>query len=228
MYRVSSIVFGVVVVSCFGSSLVCAAENSWQGSLAQGDSYVSKRALPKAEQCFRQALLKLDQEHGTVEDKAKCLNSLANTLTLEDKTSEAGSTLFKLLNLSEQAYGKNSPKLIPTLFAIGSIYESVGNHALAMNFYSKAAAIGECGYGTYCPTFSSHLLRMDSSKKTFGITANSGLSGSPLKQPAELKSSEEMKNSLPMFSNDILKFECTSNEDLLSDFKHDTAEKENH
>jgi tetratricopeptide (TPR) repeat protein len=230
MYRVFSVTISIVAVVCITSesSLVYAAASSgWQESLAHGDNYANKRELSKAEQCFRQALLKVGQGSHSAEDKSKCLNSLANTLALENKTIEAESTLFKSLSLLEQAYGKNSSKLIPTLLAIGSVYESMGNHVLAMRFYSKASTIGEYGYGQYCPPFSSNSVHMDSEKKIlqFGIKTDSSLSGSGLKQGASLESSEHMKNVLPSFSEDALKYECTSNEDLLTDFKHDITQE---
>jgi tetratricopeptide (TPR) repeat protein len=233
MLRYSSIAFSIIALTlafaeCYPVSAAF-ANTAWQKSLEQGNNYLSKRAFIQAEQCFRLATRQADLVPHTAEDKSRCLNTLAHVLALEDKTSEAETILFQSLGVLEQAYGKSSPKLVPTLLTIGSIYESVGNHSLAMRFYSQAVSITELHYSPYCPAFSCNLPYWNPGKQIFNsdTTANTLLYGKPgrsaLNQQAGLDASNELEKTLSMHDQDILKYECTSDQDLLSDFKREAS-----
>lgn len=82
----------------FGLPGAFAAQN-WQECLQQGNDYLNQNAIPKAKKCFAEAVNKMDSAPHTVEDKIQCLNELANTYALQNKTSSAKFTYEKSLNL---------------------------------------------------------------------------------------------------------------------------------
>ncbi|HEY9714933.1 MAG TPA: tetratricopeptide repeat protein, partial [Chroococcales cyanobacterium] len=138
------------------SCLVAAAEAAkaaatWQELIVRGDQEIAAQHLLPAEKLYREALQQVEHGPHTDLDEISCLEKLAAALVLEDKTEEAVKLYRKSLHMLEAKYGKSSIKVVPTLFALGSIYESEGNPEISMPLYKRAMTINERNYGPYSP-----------------------------------------------------------------------------
>ena len=202
MLLLSIIILTLFFVPC----RVAAAERSWQKSFAEGTNHLNAQAIFQAEICFRQAVKEVELTPHTAEDKVKCLNGLANVLTLENKTDAAAATYRKSLDILEKTFGNSSRKLLPTLFAIGSINESVGDHKAAMAYYKRAIAINERHCGP--PVSTAHK-----------IESQQQLPLSALIQQPGLDASKTLENLLPHYDEDLLTKEEASDQDLISGFQ---------
>jgi len=199
-----------------------AVVDSWQNLLAQGDIYINQQKLIEAENCFRRAVKTVQHQKPNSEDKAKCMEKLAATLVLENKTEEGMNFYRKALNITEEQYGKYSPKLVPIFFALGSIFESEGDPKKAMDLYSKAVAINEKNYGAHSLTMADSLHRLG--RANFGAgnieqaEASYKQSLSILMEQPGLSSSKELENLLSDYG-DLLKKNEALDKNLLSDFQ---------
>ncbi len=194
----------------------------WQTSIADGDRNLSLQKLLLAENCYRKALTEVERGPHTDEDVVTCLQKVASTLALEDKTNEALHLYQRSLNILERRYGKDSPQLVPTLFALGSIFESEGDPKLAMTLYRRALAINEKNYGPFSPAVASNLHRLGRAECNAGNVEeaehNYRSSLAILEQQPGLKSSDQLENLLADYS-DLLRKTDTSNRDLIADFQ---------
>lgn len=198
-------------------------EESWQAFLADGDNNLNQQKLFEAEGCYRQALKKVHHSPHTSDDVVKCLEKLAADLALENKTEEAVSYYHKSLGTLERSYGKNSSKLVPTLFALGSIFEAEGDPKIAMKFYRRALAINEQHYGPLSPAVADSLHHLGHATFAAGQPeqAESHYKSSLailMKQPS-LSSSAQLESLLNDY-NDLLKKTDNSDKNLISDFQN--------
>ncbi|MFA6208317.1 MAG: tetratricopeptide repeat protein [Candidatus Obscuribacterales bacterium] len=208
------------------SNWAWAAATSWQSTYGQGQTALSEQNLPQAEDYFRRALAQVEKGPHSADDLAKCLTRLADTLALRNKTMDAQATYQRVLSVLEKKYGRNSAKIAPALIALGSVQESEGDHSAAMPYYQRAFELNEKSYGPYSPEIVSSLHRLARS------TYKSGL-----REPAEKhykramsillnQPSLEASNQLPSLISDykdLIKGDDQSSQDLLKDFKKDTA-----
>jgi tetratricopeptide (TPR) repeat protein len=214
----------VALILTFTASLV-SAEETWKKSLAQGNDNLTNQNIFQAEKCFKQAVNEIRFVPHTAEEKARCLTALANTLALENKTTEAAAIYQQSLETLETTYGKKSIRLTPPLFALGSLYESAGDHRLAMDYYNRAIGINEKHFGPYSPEFANWLPspdRASNSKDQLGVRFYKE-SPSVLRQQSGLGASRALENLLPSYHEDLLKKEDTSDQDLISGFQSEIA-----
>ncbi len=201
---------------------VRASEKLWQTLLTEGDVDIQQQKLVQAEDCFRRALKEIQQEPHSNNDTVKCLERLASTLELENKTNDAVPLYNKSLHILERTYGKESAKVVPTLFALGSIFESEGDPKIAMKYYLRAVAINEKHYGPFSPAVAESLHHLGHATFGAGQTEQAEKhyksSLSILMQQPSLSSSKQLESLLNDYS-DLLKKNDNSNKNLISDFQ---------
>jgi tetratricopeptide (TPR) repeat protein len=196
--------------------------STWQDSVAEGDDNLKVQKLVDAEECFRRALRQIDQSPHKSEDKVMCLDKLASTLAIEDKTEEALDLYRRSLHMLEQKYGKESSQVVSVLFSIGSIYESEGDPKLAMQLYRRALAINEKHYGPFSPAVEASLHRLGRAAFKAGEPDEAEhhykRSLAILAQQPGLVASKELEGLLNDYS-DLMRKMDTSDKDLVSDFE---------
>ncbi|MBP6745166.1 tetratricopeptide repeat protein [bacterium] len=201
--------------------------NTWQSTYSQGQTALSEQNLPQAEDYFRRALAQVEKQPHKGEDLAKCLTRLADTLALRNKTVEAQATYQRLLSVLEKKYGNNSAKIAPALIALGSVQESEGDHSAAMPFYQRAFELNEKNYGPYSPEIVSSLHRLARSTYKAGFREPAAKHYKRAMSILLNQPSLEASNQLPSLIGDykdLLKGDDQSSQDLLKDFKRDTAQ----
>ncbi|HEY9720096.1 MAG TPA: tetratricopeptide repeat protein [Trichormus sp.] len=218
-------IYAMAMIQLFGSSSALAAiDNNWHRWLAAGDVDLSQERLLPAEDCFRTALRQLDKAPHNDDELVTCLEKLASTLTLEDKTEEAIRLYQRCLKILEREYGNDSPRVLSTLFALGSIYESAGDHELAMGLYSRALSINEKAYGPFSPSVAATLHRLGRANYNAGkvdeAEHNYKRSLAILVNQPSLGASSELESLLGDYS-DLLRKKDTIDSDLVSDFQNE-------
>lgn len=111
--------------------------------IATGDAHMKRGEYPLAEECYEQALLQVKKVPHDSDDLVKCMEKVAATLQVQDITEDAMPLYKKSLKLLERAHGKESPELIPTLYAIGVIHETEGDLKEAVVSYTRTLAINK-------------------------------------------------------------------------------------
>lgn len=201
------------------------AADSWTTYYAKGQDALANQSLTTAEDNFRKAN-ELIQAGGKVkpEDLEKCMMSLADTLSLRNKTAEATVIYTRLLNRLTSRLGAKNPKIVPVLMALGSIQEAEGDHPRAMTYYQQALNINESHYGPYSPALADNLATMGRCSFRAGNSADGhkhykraiGI----LTQDPALSASAQLRELLKGYK-DIVKGDDTSNKDLIEDFNKD-------
>ncbi len=220
--------FTLSLVFFLATRQIMANETTWQKSVDKADYMLSTQNLLPAEMDYRQAVKELTAlgQH-TTEQEVGCLNSLANVLALENKTDEAAATYRRILSVLEKSYGDTSTRLLPTLFKLGSIFESVGDHDSAMRYYNRAIALNETNYGRFSPNFINQIphgqIVSASDSGAANYTNKQGV-GSKLKLQPGLQSSKSLKNLLPSYKVDLLNNDYNSDQELTSIFHNEIAE----
>jgi tetratricopeptide (TPR) repeat protein len=203
------------VLITLSSSIAYAGGASWRIYVREGENRLEQSELAASQKCFELAVGGADKSSKGTLNLVACQNKLANVLTLENKTAAAKAVYARSLNLLEQAYGCNSPKLSQTLFALGSIYEAEGEHAEATKYYARAISINETHFSSYNPavSFGDNNIERDA-------RANS-LEAKKLKLSDEpgLDASQAMVNSLSNFNEDLMKRNENSDQDLVAEFQ---------
>ncbi|MBY0357478.1 MAG: tetratricopeptide repeat protein [Candidatus Obscuribacterales bacterium] len=198
--------------------------SSWQEMLERGDKELSLQKFTPAESWFRQALASIKKSAHSTDDLVKCMERVAAVLALEEKTEEAIAIYRHSLSLLEQKYGNNSPKIVPTLFSLGSIYESEGDPTLAMKLYQRALAINEKNYGPFSPVVADNLHYLGRSTQHSGDTAGAEKhykkSLTILMQQPDLKTSKHLEDLLNDYG-DLLRKQDSSDDNLVSDFQNE-------
>jgi tetratricopeptide (TPR) repeat protein len=204
------------------SAVVIPDNHSWQKLITSGDDELALQKLVQAEACYREALKVIGREPHAEAEVVRCIEKLANTLAQENKIDEALPFYQRSLHLQEKIYGKESSELVPTLFAIGSIYESEGDPKPAMALYQRALAISEKHYGPFSPSVadSLHFLGRVHSKtgETQEAEHDYKTSLSILMQQPSLSSSSHLESLLADY-HDLLRKNESSDSNLISDFQ---------
>lgn len=201
------------------------AEQSWNAYYAKGQDALAEQNLSNAEENFRKAN-DLVQEGGKVkpENLEKCMMSLADTLSLRNKTAEASVIYSRLLNRLTARLGAKNPKIVPVLMALGSIQEAEGDHPRAMIYYQQALDINESHYGPYSPALADNLATMGRCSFKAGNSADGHKhykrAVNILTQDPALSASAQLRELLKGYK-DVVKGDDTSNKDLLEDFNKD-------
>lgn len=208
----------------------CLAQSSWRDSFERGQTDLGLQELAKAESDFREALRLVEQQSKSPDDIASCINRLADTLALREKTAEAKSLYNRALVLLENRYGKGSVKIAPALISLGSILESEGNSEAAMAYYQRAFNLNERNYGPYSPqmVMPLHKLARASARAGHSEQAKSHykVALNALQQQPDLAASREMQSLLKDYG-DLSNEQDRSNQELLQDFKNDLLAKQN-
>ncbi|HEY9720097.1 MAG TPA: tetratricopeptide repeat protein [Trichormus sp.] len=192
-----------------------AAAHSWQQFLAQGNNDLSCQNVAAAETNFRQALKSVEQTSHRTDDVVKCMSKLANVMALQNKTSDALELYKKSLSLQEKQYGRLNARELPTIMAIGSVYESLGNHDLATRMYHQASEIHARKFEPYNPAVTSalpNLHRVIPHVPAQPRNQRVGLDS------ADLDASHQLVNGLGK-SHDRLRSNDSTDRDLLLDFQ---------
>jgi tetratricopeptide (TPR) repeat protein len=218
------VLFCLVVLPVLLSSAAFATEGQslWQGYVAKGDSALSLQRLAEAESDFRLALKAVAGEPHDLEDVVKCQNRLANVLTLENQPEEAKRLYSRSLKTLERKYGQSNPKIVETLLALSSVYESEGDVSVAMKSYQRAFAINEKNYGPYSPEVAKSLHKMGHASVTLGDPKKAeqhykqaiGI----LEKESGLDASKELEDTLQDYG-DLLRKTDNTPQALVSDFQ---------
>ncbi len=201
------------------------AANTWQKDLTAGQTFLDEQKLPEAEQAFRHAVQTVEQRHASPDDLAQCYSRLGDALALRNQTGKAQSYYRKALTTQERAYGANSPKVVRSLFALGSLFESEGDPTAAMALYQRAFKISEKHFGPYSPSVAQSLQRLGRATYHAGHkqegekhykTALSIL----LREPG-LGASEQLQALMKDYSNTLKEDNSETNQGLLKDSQSD-------
>lgn len=208
----------------------CLAASSWRDVFERGQTDLGLQELAKAESDFREALSLVELQSKNPDDIASCINRLADTLALREKTAEAKALYSRALLLLENKYGSGSVKIAPALISLGSILESEGNSQAAMAYYQRAFNLNERNYGPYSPQMVMPLHKLarataraghkQDAKKHYKVALNA------LLQKPDLAASREMQSLLNDYG-DLSNEQDHSNQELLQDFKNDLLSKQN-
>jgi tetratricopeptide (TPR) repeat protein len=218
----SAPIVATMLVLILAAPQVSATENSWQNYFEQGKNKLAEDELALAESSYQQAVKAAEKIPNNTLNLVMCENELANVFTLENKTAMAEAAYSRSLKLLELQYGKKSSKLLKTLFALGSIYEGEGEHNLAAEYYSRAIEINENHFRSFNPAVISNGNRCDLiAGKATGIVLNPGKL--KLSEQPSLDASEAMVNSLGNFSEDLIKHNDSSDQDLVSEFQNELS-----
>jgi tetratricopeptide (TPR) repeat protein len=203
---------------------VLASASAWQESVAKGDAAINQQSLKQAEDYFRQAVKEVGQAPHSVKDMADCLNKLANALTLEGKIEEAEKIYQRSIKQLQQSFGLSSTELLPTLFALGSIYESEGDVSAAMDLYQRAFKINEKHYGPYSPGVADSLHHLGRASSIAGQPEKAERhykqALSILEKEPGLGASKQMEDLLTDYS-DLLRKKDNIGQALISDFQRE-------
>jgi len=197
-------------------------ESDWQSYVAKGDSALSLQRLNEAEQNFRLALKAVSSNQHKVDDVVECQNRLANVLTMENRSEEAKKLYSRSLKSLEHRYGQSNPKIVKTLLALASVYESEGDVAVAMTSYQRAFSINEKNYGPYSPEVAKSLHKMGHARAAMGQPKQAEQHykqaiGILEKEPG-LDASKEMEETLQDYG-DLLRKTDNTPQALVSDFQ---------
>jgi len=220
----SRIVFCNLLAVLILSLPATGAQSAWQALIADGDRYIEQQKLVQAEDCYRRALKEVGHTKYTNDDKVKCIEKLAASLVMQNKIEEATHLYYRSLHILEDNYGKNSSRIVSTLFALGSIFESEGDHRSAMKLYKRAVAINERNYGSRSTALAESLHRLGHANASAGQISeaerNYKASLAILMDEPSLSSSKQLENLLSDY-NDLLRKNDNTDSALISDFQRE-------
>jgi tetratricopeptide (TPR) repeat protein len=204
--------------------------NTWQKDLALGQTQIDEQKLPEAEQSFRRAVQAVEQSHATPDDLAKCYSRLGDALALRRQTGKAQGFYRKALTTQEKAYGANSPKVVPSLFALGSLFESEGDPTTAMALYQRAFKISEKHYGPYSPNVAHSLQRLGratyhAGNKQEGERHYKTALSILLREPG-LSASDQLQSLMKDYSDTLKEDKSETNQGLSKDFQSDFSNQQ--
>ena len=204
--------------------------NTWQKDLATGQMLLDQQKLPEAEQAFRRAVQAVEQSHASPDDLTQCYSRLGDVLALRSQTGKAQGFYRKALTTQEKAYGINSPKVVPSLFALGSLFESEGDPTTAMGLYQRAFKISEKHYGPYSPNVAHSLQRLGratyhAGNKQEGEKHYKTALSILLKEPG-LGASEQLQALMKDYSDTLKEDNSETNQGLSKDFQSDFTKQQ--
>jgi tetratricopeptide (TPR) repeat protein len=154
--RLSTIARNTLLAACAASfctfSPVPAASKQaivpWRTTLAAAEQRLTVHDLSGAEAYFRQALTAVRmQSPRATDDIAYCMERLAAVLQMQDIREEGSLDLYKrAVRLTEHKHGKNDPRLIPLLNAIGAIYAQDVNLPQARKYYTRSLQLAHLAH----------------------------------------------------------------------------------
>ncbi|WP_168159982.1 TonB family protein [Steroidobacter denitrificans] len=101
---------------------------------------------------LQRALLIIHRNEGLFDlSQRGILQQLAISLTRSGQAAEAERQMQYLLKVDEHAYGRDDPRLAPTLVRIGSWYGEIGYFQIARAYYRQAISILEAALGSNDP-----------------------------------------------------------------------------
>ena len=200
-----------------------AADSSWKTYFDQGQTALSQSNPALAEQSFRKALSLTGGSATDSDASEKCMLSLANTLTLRNKTGEAQALYQKLLAVLIKKHGETKA-IEPVLMSLGSIQESLGDHNRAVAYYQRAVRINEKDFGPYSPEFAHNLHSLARANARAGHTQAAKKQYKQaisilMKEPS-LNASDQLEKAMHEYS-DLMKGSDDSDRSLINDFKKD-------
>jgi tetratricopeptide (TPR) repeat protein len=136
----SPIIVALLAASSVGSAAAL-PQGSWTVMIATGDTHLKRKEYPLAEECYEQALLQVKRGPHDPDDQVKCMQKVAAALQLQNITEDVMPLYKKSLKILERAHGKESPELVPTLYAMGAIHETEDDRKQAVTIYTRALAI---------------------------------------------------------------------------------------
>jgi tetratricopeptide (TPR) repeat protein len=223
LYKLSYNLF-LAIFLVMSPAKTLASDSDWQQLVAKGDAAISQQSLSQAEDYYRQALKTVRENSHSNQDLVECQNKLANALSLQDKIEESEALYRRSLRQLERQYGSESPEVVPTLFSLGSIYESEGDVSSAMALYERAFKINEAHYGPYSPEFAKSLHRLGRASYRAGQPEKAEQrykqALSILEQQAGLGASKQLEELLSDYS-DLLRKKDTIDKDLISDYQNE-------
>lgn len=117
----------------------------WQEDVEEGDRLLSSKELARAQVCYERAYEKLARTKPCrdADQFAMVIQKLADVLYSQDKVDEDETIPLykKALKVLENAYGKESSKLVATLLSLGAVYEGEGDYRKAEKRYRRADRI---------------------------------------------------------------------------------------
>lgn len=142
----------------------------WKISYAQGERYLKLKSYPQAELCFRQAYkdIRLTPSR-TAAEEIMCIEALADVLYLQDQIWDTLPLYKKALKLAERTSGKNSPKTIPLILRIATLYENDGDWKQATKMYDRAIAIAADTSGSNSIEYADYKHRLGRVKVSQGM-----------------------------------------------------------
>jgi tetratricopeptide (TPR) repeat protein len=197
-------------------------ENNWQALITEGDTDIRHQRLQPAEYAYHQAYKRVKHSRHSTDDLVLCLQKFASTLTLESKTNESLPLYKKSLHILEREYGSGSPKIVPTLFAIGAIYETEGEPYHAAKLYQRTVDINEKSFGPASLQVADSLHRLGHASAAMGEFRDAEqqyrASLAILMQQSGPSSSDQLENLLGDY-NDLLKKNDASDKNVASNFQ---------
>ncbi|HEY9773220.1 MAG TPA: tetratricopeptide repeat protein [Planktothrix sp.] len=193
----------------------------WTEYANRADGLLNVGKLKEAERYYRQALRAAEGTPDNIPAMALCQNKLANVLALQDKTAEAVETYRKSLALLARDHKLSSRKLrLKTIIALGSIYESVGDHASAAQLYRISLAQSEKEAGPYDPALAGRLKNLSHLAIQTSKTGKQPGSMSELAVSSDLDASERMAKMIASRKNtDLINNNDQTDANLLSEFR---------
>ncbi|MCC7530829.1 MAG: tetratricopeptide repeat protein [Candidatus Melainabacteria bacterium] len=138
------------------------ANSDWRTPYVEGERKLKTQELEAAEAAFSEALRKVkSSKKGSADDVALCYQSLASVHYMRDRFYEQVLPLYKrAISTLENAYGKESPKLVPPLVALAGVREDEGDNKSASKLLTRAVAIVEKADGKSSLTYADYLHRL--------------------------------------------------------------------
>ena len=132
----------------------------WQDYQAKAKAAFENGHLADAEQFYSAAISEGEKARAGTEDISALLSGLAAVYAQLCKPDQAAQLYRKSLHTLEKSFGPDDPRLIQTMLDLGSIYESEGNHAAAMDFYNRVFVINKRTSGENHPAVAKSLQRI--------------------------------------------------------------------
>jgi tetratricopeptide (TPR) repeat protein len=196
-FGISNIGLALIVAAIFTNYCpALAAANNWQQLVSQGDADLNRQSVSDAEKHFRLALTAVEQ----------------------NKPTGAIALYRKSLTLLEKKYGTRNPQEVATIVALGSVYESLGDHDLAANMYHQALSIHAKKFSHYDPAVAESLPNLDRIIQADRPASSSTQAGTGMNSMSLDASHSMVSSVVKKPAKDLLQSNDSTDGDLLSDF----------
>lgn len=214
----------LALVITMSTSSANAAEKTWQQCLSCGTDEILQRKIADAESSFREAVAAVERVPHRPVERAECLYQLAHALGMEDKTDESIEYYWQCLHVLEEACGNRSPRLVTTLYRLGSAYNEKGDRDAAMKLYTLAKEIS-LHPGPYTPAVASGLKQNGKSQNH--TAAADAIAMEKYEPTSELRKEQATLNASPRSQpeQDLQTDKENSDKSLLVDSQRQMSEK---